>query len=139
MTPIGRRDARITIERATESVDAQGSVTQTWATLATVWAHAQTMSGKESTNGSARDASAEQVFSVRYQSALDDLNPRDRISWNGFIYDITSALPLPPSRPAEVIISAVFTNNAINATGYAFTSDTTDFTADMTLHTADHT
>ena len=45
MTPIGRRDARITIERATESVDAQGSVRQTLVTLATVWAHAQTMSG----------------------------------------------------------------------------------------------
>ena len=139
MTPIGHRDARITIQRAADTVDDQGSVTQAWSALATVWAHAQTMSGKETTNGSSRDATAEQVFSVRYQSLLDDLNPRDRISWGGFVYDITSALPLPPSRPAEIIISAVLTDNAINATGYNFTADSTDFTADMTLQTADHT
>ena len=106
MIQIGRRDARITLQQATETVDAQGSVSQAWATLATVWAHAQTLSAKEVTNGAARVGTAEQVFNIRYQSVLSGLKPRDRISWDGAIYDVASALGTPLSRPSEIIINA---------------------------------
>ena len=105
MTQIGRRDARIIIQRATELVDSQGSVFQSWSTLATVWAFVQTLNSKEVTNGAARTGSTETLFSIRYQSALAALNPVDRIVWGTAVYDVASAIHLPQGRPSEILIT----------------------------------
>lgn len=107
---IGTRDARITIQRATESIDDEGSVSHTWATLGNAWAAVQDIETKgstsEETTEGTRQAFAESVFSIRFQSTLSDLNPKDRITWAGGVYDISSALLLPPARPSEIIITA---------------------------------
>ncbi len=106
--PIGKMDARITIQRATVTTDDQGSVTETWADLATVWAHALTdeiRATEESTEGT-RQASADTTFTIRYQLALSDLGTKDRISFKGVNHDILSAVPAPDTRPDSIVIRA---------------------------------
>jgi head-tail adaptor len=131
MTQIGRRDARIIIQRATELVDSQGSVYQSWSTLATVWAFVQTLNSKEITNGAARMGSTETLFSIRYQSALATLNPVDRIVWGTAVYDVASAIPLPQGRPSEIILTGtLITDIAAIATGGSLTHNGTGITHD---------
>lgn len=133
MTQIGRRDARIIIQRATELVDSQGSVFQSWSTLATVWAFVQTLNSKEVTNGAARNGSTETLFSIRYQSALATLNPVDRIVWGTAVYDVASALPLPQGRPSEILITGILITDiaALSAaTGGNLTHNGTGLTHD---------
>lgn len=133
MTQIGRRDARIIIQRATELVDSQGSVFQSWSTLATVWASVQTLTSKEVTNGAARTGSTETLFSIRYQAALATLNPVDRIVWGTAVYDVASALPLPQSRPSEILITGVLVTDiaALNGgSGGSLTHNGTGLTHD---------
>ena len=119
MTAIGLRDTRITIQRPTQSVDSQGSPSQTWVTLAVAWARVQTLTAKEVTNGTARSSSTETLFSIRYQTILSNLNPRDRIVWGTAVYDIASSLFLPQGRPSEILLTGVLVTDiaAIAATG----------------------
>ena len=133
MTQIGRRDARIIIQRATELVDSQGSVFQSWSTLATVWASVQTLTSKEVTNLAARTGSTETLFSIRHQSALATLNPVDRIVWGTAVYDVASALPLPQGRPSEILITGTLITDIAalaGATGGNLTHNGTGLTHD---------
>ena len=139
MTPIGRRDTRITIQRPTQLVDAQGSPFQTWTTLANVWASVQSLTAKEITNGTARTGSTETLFSIRYQSVLANLNPRDRIVWGTSVYDIASALQLPQGRPSELLLTgSLVTDIAAIAAGGNLTHDGVSLThgGDGVSHTA---
>ncbi len=103
---IGEKDARILIQRPTDVIDGQGSVTQTWASLASCWAKTKPTASAETANGNERSASAGMAFTVRYQSLLEDLTTKDRVNWDGMLYDILTADPMPPARPVEIQITA---------------------------------
>jgi SPP1 family predicted phage head-tail adaptor len=106
ITHIGRFDTRVTLQTPTETVDDQGSTTQTWATTATVWAKIETISATETTNGNERTPVQEYRFTVRYQSTLATFSAGCRIQRDGINYDILSALPMPEGRPDTIQITA---------------------------------
>lgn len=103
---IGKLDTRITLQRPTPSVDAQGSSTNSWAGLATVWAESKAIESGEVTAGNERTATRDYTFKIRYQSALATLAATDRVVWRGSNFDILSAVPLPEGRPDQILITA---------------------------------
>jgi len=88
---IGRMDREVTIQRLSLTPTAYGDNTQTWATLATVWAavnYPVTHSGEAITDG--LNISAQRVeFTVRAQF---DSAPtvKDRVLYGSSVYDIVS-------------------------------------------------
>lgn len=103
---IGKFDQRVTLQRATDSTDSQGSVSKAWATLATVWASVENMTGQEATEGNERTASKGYRFTVRHQSALATLSAGDRLQWRAENFDLTAAIPMPEGRPDTIQITA---------------------------------
>lgn len=103
---IGKLDTRIILQRATNATDGQGSVTKTWATLATVWTIAEALTATEATNGNERTAFTDYKFIIRHQDALATLSPADRVQHASINYDILSAVPMPEGRPDQIIITA---------------------------------
>ena len=103
---IGRLDTRIIIQAATDAVDAQGSVTKTWATVVTVWAAVKILGATETTNGNERSASRDYQFTVRKQSALAAIGAGHRILWDGVYFDISAVQAMPEGRPDYYLITA---------------------------------
>ena len=83
-------DRRITIQRATLSVNAYGERSETWGTLATVWAEGQDKegSGREAVQSDQIYSSQPVHFIIRYSSDVSAIRPSDRVSYNGDIYQI---------------------------------------------------
>ena len=78
---------RVTIEQATQVKGASGGLTETWATVATVWAAVRNYSGNErraTTNGG-QVAEARTEFRIHYRA---DVSAEMRILYNGAIYNI---------------------------------------------------
>jgi len=88
----GQLRHRITIERATLTQNAFGEQVQTWATLATVWARVEPITGKERYAAMQTQSDIDNRILVRYQSALTALAPNDRITWDSKTYDIRSVV-----------------------------------------------
>lgn len=86
---IGRMDRRIVIETPTVS-NTKGSISQSWATLATVWAGVIDRAGTESPDGDEIVAVRTLTFRVRYRT---DVTEKMRIrypSGGSNYYDIAS-------------------------------------------------
>jgi len=107
MIDIGKLDSRCEFQRATDAVDAQGSVSKTWAALVTVWCAAKAdQSAGEFLTGNIMDGSQIYVFTVRQRASLADLTIRDRIVWKAKNHNIISIQPLPEGRPDKIQITA---------------------------------
>jgi SPP1 family predicted phage head-tail adaptor len=80
---------RITVQRKSVTRDAFGGETITWTDVATVWAEAQPIGGREYT--ALRQAQSEITirFRLRY---LAGVTPAMRVSWNGGQYDIVEVI-----------------------------------------------
>ncbi|MES2706081.1 MAG: phage head closure protein [Verrucomicrobiota bacterium] len=102
-------DIRITLQRPAPVPDAQGSVIDSWAGLASVWAKAEAVPSvvtQEAAKDRERHGSQDYRFTIRHQSALESLTVTDRIVWQGKHYDILAAVPMPEGRPDTIIITA---------------------------------
>jgi SPP1 family predicted phage head-tail adaptor len=84
----GALDRRIAIKRATISQDDFGQGVKSWATLATVWASRKPISDAERVQSGEITAEAQCRFQIRYSSTVADVNPKDRIEYDGMIYEI---------------------------------------------------
>ncbi len=84
----GRLDVRIVIQRATTTPDGFNEGAETWSTLATVWAKAQPVSDGERWQAGQTLANETTRFTIRWASWVSSVNPRDRISYDGRIWDI---------------------------------------------------
>lgn len=89
----GRLDRRITLERFTFTTDpGSGEQVKSWATLgpAKLWA-SRRRAGSNETLASAEVAAAiSDVFEIRWGSAWADVNPKDRLVFEGRTYGIVS-------------------------------------------------
>lgn len=89
-----RLDRRITLQRSTDTQDEYGSPVKAWADLATVWANYKPVSDgekfSERLNGGEVAATLSARFAVRYDSAWADLNPKDRLIFEGRLFDIAN-------------------------------------------------
>lgn len=110
---IGKMDRMITIQRVTETADAFGSKTETWADIATVWAAIDYPSTKsdEEINGGLNISTTMIEFTIRFDPSML-LTQKDRIEYtNQFsideIYDIQ--IIKAPDRRGRLVISALAT------------------------------
>jgi SPP1 family predicted phage head-tail adaptor len=85
----GELDRRITIQRATVAYNEFNEPVQTWAHLVTVSAMCRDASAAESYRAQEVGAEITARFTIRWSSDVKDVNPRDRVSFEGREYNIT--------------------------------------------------
>ena len=84
-------DRKITLQRATITQNRDsGENIETWATLATVWASRRRASARETLAAAELSAVVTDVFECRWDSSWSDLDPMDRLVYDGRTYMIES-------------------------------------------------
>lgn len=100
-------DRSIIIERATVAQDeGSGENVETWATLATVQAQYKPASDGEKVQAGEVAATLMARFVVRYDSTISDVNPKDRLVFEGRTFDIMGAKEVAGTRRAFIEITA---------------------------------
>lgn len=84
----GDLDRRIVILRAATTRDAMNEAVPTWSALATVWASVTPVGDGERLRAGQVLASRMVRFVVRYSSVTATVDPRDRVQFDGRVYDI---------------------------------------------------
>jgi SPP1 family predicted phage head-tail adaptor len=82
-------DQRITLQQPAATVDALGQRTETWADLATVWAQAQPLRGREFFAAGQINSEASVRFRIRWRA---DVTGAMRVLWRGVPHDIESVI-----------------------------------------------
>ncbi len=100
----GKLDRFITIEQPTESITAQGEVTQAWATLASVWAQYQPLNSTERFAGDAARGVFSAKFNIRYRS---DVTEKMRIYFNARRYRILGINEIGRREGLQIISEAI--------------------------------
>jgi len=88
MPGAGRMDQRITLQRLSRTADGYGGMTDAWADYpsnARVWAHVRAKAGREIAEEGRMTASFTVLFTIYNRT---DIDPRDRIVWQGVGYNI---------------------------------------------------
>jgi SPP1 family predicted phage head-tail adaptor len=82
-------DQRIVIKREVTTPDGMGGTTSTWVDVASVWASARPMSGREREQAQRLNAQSNYVFTMR-DSAIrqNNVDERDVIYWHGVTFNI---------------------------------------------------
>lgn len=83
-------DRKITLQRATRVQDGLGQEIETWSDLVTLHAAWRRASARETLASAEVSATASDVFEIRWSRAWADLNPTDRLVYDGRVYDIAS-------------------------------------------------
>lgn len=102
----GRLDVRIVILRATSTPNAMNEAVETWNTLATVWASKTPVMDGEKWAAGQTLADATVRFTIRWSSAVADVNPRDRISYDGRTWDIQGVKDMGRDAYREITATA---------------------------------
>lgn len=84
----GLLDQSVAILRKTQVSDGLGGFTETWATLATVWARVVPKSGAEGV--AAMQAREATTYDVVMRASVD-VSATDRLAWSGIVLKIDSA------------------------------------------------
>lgn len=80
-------DRRIQLLSVTTTQDTAGGPVEATSPLATVWAEAKDLLGREFTAAQQTNAEITTRFRIRYRA---DLTPQHRIAWDGRSYDIVN-------------------------------------------------
>lgn len=83
-----RRRHKITIRRLVEVDDGKGAYTSEWVTIATPWAEAEGLSGREATLNDTPQTIAVYRFRIRWR---DDILAADQVKFGSIDLNITSA------------------------------------------------
>jgi len=88
----GRLDEKITIERETPGSDdgAGGKLASSWAAIAAPWAEARPVRGSERVESGQTANVKTWLFVVRNASDTSGVDHKDRIRWDGQIFNILS-------------------------------------------------
>jgi SPP1 family predicted phage head-tail adaptor len=87
-TSLGAMDQRITLQRIVRTADGAGGISEAWADLAdcaTVWANVVAKAGTETMVEGRMTATFAVLFTIHNRR---DIDPRDRIIWQGVAYNI---------------------------------------------------
>lgn len=84
----GKLDRKITIQRATYARNDFGEQVPTWATLATVRCEAKPVSDSERVKSREVSAEISMRFTIRWNSTVSTVNPKDQIVFEGDTFDI---------------------------------------------------
>jgi SPP1 family predicted phage head-tail adaptor len=91
MSPIdaGRLNQRITLRQRAAGLDALGQESGSWTDVATVWASAEPLRGREFFAAGQVQTEASTRFRIRY---LAGVVPTMQVVWNGAPYDINAVI-----------------------------------------------
>lgn len=106
MLAAGKLDRRITIERRSVTRSTSGEESESWATLAEVWAHKLPITGREFYAAGAAHVSSEETarFRIRY---LAGLSAQDRIVEGGKTWNVVNVAELGRADGVELTAQAV--------------------------------
>lgn len=100
----GRLDRRINLQRTgTPTDDGFRTKPGGFATFATVWARVRPAPGTERFASGETAATAPIVFDIRWSSVVADLNPKDRVLFDGRSYDIKSVNEIGRREGLEIL------------------------------------
>ena len=102
----GSLDRRITIKRASATVDAFNEPAGSWATLATVWAGMKPVNDAERTRAGETLAQMQIRFTIRWSSVMATVDPRDRLMFDGRTFDINGAKEIARREYLEITATA---------------------------------
>ena len=83
-----RLDRKITLQRRASTQDAAGAPVLIWRTIAIVWASKRDVSDGERIAAAEVSATITTRFQIRFDRDWSDLNPKDRVVFDGRAYDI---------------------------------------------------
>lgn len=101
----GKLDRRVTLERFTTTTDSYNEPVKSWATLAVRSASFEPVSDGERMRSSEVTATASARFQIRHSTVVADLNPKDRLIFDGVTYQILNVKEI--GRREGIEISAV--------------------------------
>ena len=101
----GKLDRKIILQRFTETRDEYNEPVKTWATLATRSASYEPLSDGEKFSASETAAEASARFVIRYSSAVADLDPKDRLTFDGVVYQILRVKEIGRREGLEITVS----------------------------------
>lgn len=84
----GRLDRRLTILRGSKSKDGYNADVLTWAPIASVWAMAIPVQDAERLRAGEVLGARSYRFTIRYSSTVALVDHRDRLRYDGALYDI---------------------------------------------------
>jgi SPP1 family predicted phage head-tail adaptor len=90
MAGAGELDRRITIQRATVTRNEFNEPIESWGDLTTVWAKRRDASAAESYRAQEVGAEITTRFTIRWSMTAATVNPSDRVSFEGRLYNITA-------------------------------------------------
>lgn len=102
MSGAGILDRRITLQRATTVRNDFNEPIETWGTLATVFANKADASASESYRAQEVGAEITSRFKIRWSSTISSVNPRDRVTFGGRVYNITGVRESVRNRWLEI-------------------------------------
>ena len=102
----GAMDRRITLERFAETRDEYNEPVRAWSPLATRWASYEPLSDGERFRASETAANASARFVIRWSTAVADLNPRDRLVFEGKTFDIVHVKEVGRRKGLEITAAA---------------------------------
>lgn len=104
----GALDRRITLLRRGETgKDAWNNPILDWAPLATVWAAKRDVSDEEKLRSSQTLATLTTRFRIRWSSVVKDLNPKDRVRFDGRDYAIAAVKEIGRRVGLEITATAI--------------------------------
>lgn len=72
----GDLDRRVTLQRATDTVDAYGGITTAWVTLADVWARIAPLSARELVSSAQIQGQTQTKITIRFRTGVTNSNIR---------------------------------------------------------------
>lgn len=103
----GHMDRRITIERFTATQDpGSGERVEVWGPVATVWAEKSYRRANESMLAGEVSAIRVLRFAIRWSSAVADVNPKDRVAFEGSKFDILEVNEMGRREGIEIFAQA---------------------------------
>lgn len=101
---IGEKRERLVIQSPSESVDGNGQPVITWATVATVWASVEFLSGRELEAMQKINSMVSVKFRVNYRA---DITEKYQATWNSTDWNIHAVLPDPNKFEMTLLASRV--------------------------------
>lgn len=105
MMKVGKLNRRISLQRYTIVTNRLNEQEQIWNVFAEVWASKQDISDSERIASQQIQATITTRFQIRYNALVSSLNAKDRVVFEGRIYDISAVKEI--GRKEGIEISAV--------------------------------
>lgn len=84
----GKRNRRITVQRYVTTQNDLGEEVQAWSDLASCWANVRDVSDRERMQAQEVQADITTRFTVAYGPLTSTIDPKDRIVYDGRVYNI---------------------------------------------------